>query len=582
MLRELHVRNLAVLAGAAVEFGGGLNVLTGETGAGKSIVVDSLNLLIGGRASSDLIRTGADTLTVSGVFEPEGNDWRGVLEAAGLEAEGEQLLIRREVSRNGRNRAFVNDQPATLRVLNELAPLLLRIHGQRDELGLISPELQRSWLDRSGGAEAQPLLERTAQAYQQVARLGERLATLTGDQQVRHQRLDLLRFQAAEIDSARLQAGEEDDLRLERDQLRNREALVQGLSGPLDLLFENEGAVAESLARSRHLLEDIVAWEPAAEGWCQELEELRIRTEELASSLRDRLDGLEADPARLDHVEDRLATLERLCRKYQGSTADILARRREIAAELEALEDDAADVDELRRRLDRAVADFRAAALELSAGRARWGQELVRRMARELKDLGLDQARLEVTLERRRRADSPLRLDGEAVEISAAGIDQVSFLFAPNPGEQAQPLARIASGGELSRLSLALQLAARGETETSRPTLVFDEVDTGIGGAEGAALGSKLQRLAQGGQILAVTHLPQVASHGDHHFKVAKQVRDGRTYAQVESLDPQRRVEEVARMLGGETITEISRSHAQELLAAGTRGRPAEAAVEAS
>ncbi|HEV8581938.1 MAG TPA: DNA repair protein RecN [Thermoanaerobaculia bacterium] len=573
MLREIHVRNLAVLAEASVEFGPGFNVLSGETGAGKSIVVDSLSLLAGARASADMVRTGAEALTVSGVFEPEGDGWRAALEEAGLEAEGEELLVRREISRSGRNRVFVNDQPTTLRLLADLAPFLLRIHGQREELGLIEPDLQRAMLDRSGGAEAMPLLGKVAEAYDLYSRLAERLESLSGDDRMRRERLDLLRFQAGEIDAARPRAGEETELHAERDVLRNAEAITRALGTAFALLFEEEGSAVERTAKAQTFLGEVEAWEPQAASWKAELEEARIRLTETARALQQRLDGLEADPARLDFVEERLAVLERLFRKHGGSSAAVLARRAEIEIELAELEGDAENRDELEGKVAAALTEYRQAALALSQARAAWGAALVERIQGELKDLGLGRARLAVSLERRRRAGSPLVLGGEEVELGRDGVDQVVFLFAPNPGEDPRPLARIASGGELSRIHLALQLATRGEADKAHPTLVFDEVDAGIGGAEAAALGAKLQRLAKGGQILAVTHLPQVASHADRHFKVGKQVAGGRTSVSVEELAAESRVEEVARMLAGKKITDLSLSHAQELIAGAARKR---------
>ncbi|HEY8020723.1 MAG TPA: DNA repair protein RecN [Thermoanaerobaculia bacterium] len=606
MLRELHVKNLAVLAAAAVELGPGFNVLSGETGAGKSIVVDSLALLAGVRADADLIRTGAETLTVSGVFADPGPAGRGLLAAAGLEApeEGGELLVRREISRGGRNRVFVNDQPATLRLLAELAPHLLRIHGQRDELGLVDPGLQRVWLDAAGGAEAAVLLAETARAFAEHRRLAERLEHLSGSARARAERLDLLRFAAAEIDAAHLAAGEEAALRAERDALRHAEAIGGALNGAYALLAEDEGAAVERLARSRGLLGEIDAWVPEAAEWGSELEEARIRIADLAGALARRLDAFEADPARLDAVEQRLELVERLCRRYGSGasgagaaagglgTAEVLERRREMEAEIAELEGDGEDRGALVEKAAAALGRYREAALALSVRRAAWGAALAAAIEGELGDLGLGRARLSVRLERRRHEGSPLVLRGdgdagdgddavhaagtEPVDFGPAGIDHVSFLFAPNPGEETRPLSRIASGGELSRVYLALQLAARGEGEAGRPTLVFDEVDAGLGGAQAAALGKKLQRLARGGQILAVTHVPQVASHADHHFRVSKEVAGGRTAVAVEELPAPARVEEVARMLAGSEVTPSSLSHARELIAAAAREpRPA-------
>jgi DNA repair protein RecN (Recombination protein N) len=572
VLRELHVRNLAVLAEASVELGEGLNVLTGETGAGKSIVVDSLTLLAGARAANELIRTGAETLSVAGVFVPAGDAWRQPLLDAGVEV-GEELLVRREISRSGRNRVFVNDQPTTLRLLADLAPHLLRIHGQHDELGLVDPELQRVWLDRSGGSSAVALLDRVAAAYERYLRFAVRLESLAGDERVRAERLDLLRFQVSELDAVRPAAGEEEELRGERGVLRNSEAIAQALGGSYALLFEDEGAAVDRLAQSEALLADVGEWEPHAAAWGGELAEARVRLEEVASALRRRLEGIEADPDRLNAVEERLAALERLFRKYQIPTATgLLTLREALTAEITDLEGDAADRDEVGRQAGEALEAYRLVALELSARRRAWGKDLASGIEAELAELGLGKARLSVELERRRREGSALVVDGEPVEFGRRGVDQVTIQFAPNPGEQPRPLSLIASGGELSRIYLALQLAARPEQAEGGAALVFDEVDSGIGGAQAAALGRKLQRLGRTAQVLVVTHLPQVASFADGHFKVSKRVHGGRTWTEVSRLDAGGRAEEIARMLGGETVTDLTLSHARELIAAAAPG----------
>ena len=567
MLRDLHIRNLAVLESATIELASGFNVLSGETGAGKSIVVDSLALLSGVRASADLIRTGADALSVTGVLEPDGEAWREILHEAGVETAGAELVIRREVSRTGRNRVFVNDQPVTLRLLTELAPGLLRIHGQREELGLVAPELQRTWVDRCGAAEAQDLQDKTAKAYEAYRQLAERLERLTGDDRARRQQIDLLKFQISEIDAVKPVAGEEDDLRRDRDVLRNSEAIQAGISAACELLFDQDPAAYDQMSRAVQALEDIESWETMAGEWVAEVEEARLRIGELEAAMRRRMEEVEADPQRLNAIEDRLATLERLFRKYGGSSADVLEVRQRLGDELQEIEGDETTREELDAAVAKALESYRKAAAELSAGRRAWGDQLVRRVTKELRDLALGKARFEVILERRRRASSPLLVDGVPVEFSADGYDQVVFAFSPNPGEELRPLAKVASGGELSRLYLAVQLAARGGSTQGIPvTMVFDEVDAGISGAEAALLGGKLRRLAQGGQILAVTHLPQVASQADHHFRVSKKVRKGRTHTQIEALSEDGRIEEVARMLAGSEVTELSLSHARELI----------------
>jgi DNA repair protein RecN (Recombination protein N) len=568
MLGHLHIKNLAVLSEASVEFQPGLNVLTGETGAGKSIVVDSLALLAGARASADLIRTDAETLTVTGTFDGVDRGAAALLEAAGLDAGTGELVIRREISRSGRNRVFVNDQPATLRLLAELMPALLRIHGQREELGLAHPELQRAWVDRQGGEKGAALIESVERLHAEHRRLAERLAAIDGDQRVRRERLELVAFQIAEIERGAVAAGEEDELRRERDQLRNSEAIAAALGGLVSRLVDDDGSVSERLAAAATGLERIGAWKPEAASWIGELEELRIRAQELARTVRLDAERIDADPAALTRVEDRLAVVERLCRKYGPSSAQLLARLEALRAERADLDLGAEERGELEARVGDALARYREGALELSRRRAEWAKLLASRVRRELAELALPKARLEIPLERRAREDSPLRVDGRAIDFHEHGIDAVSFEFSPNPGEELRPLQRVASGGELSRVYLALQLVGS-DRSAAAPTLVFDEVDAGVGGVEAVVLGRKLRQLAKGGQILSVTHLPQVASLGDHHFKVAKAVRGGRTFVAVHPLDGPDRVDEVARMLGGEEATATARDHAEAMLAEG-------------
>jgi DNA repair protein RecN (Recombination protein N) len=573
VLRDLHVRNLAVLAEVSVEFGPGLNVFTGETGAGKSIVVDSLALLAGARASSDLIRAGAELVSVTGVFAPEGNLWRLELDAAGVGVESDELVVRREISREGRNRVFINDQLVTLGLLAQIAPFLLRIHTQREELGLVSPELQRSWLDRSGGPEAAALAERTAELYEAYTGVAARLERALGDDRLRQERIDLLRFQIGEIEAARLAAGEEDELRRERELLRHAEAIRHALGASFGLLFEDEGAAVDRISAAARELEQIAEWDSRATAWGRGLQDLQIGLEEITGALRQSLDQVESDPTRLDTIEERLALVERLARKYGGSSAETLSYRERSAAELAELQGDVEQQDELAARVEQALGAYRQAASQISHQRRVWGDRLVDRVHTELQDLALKKARFAVRLDTRRSDSSALLVAGEPVAFSDKGYDQVAFELAANPGEEMLPVARSASGGELSRIYLALQLAVRGEGLAAATTLVFDEVDAGIGGAEAAALGRKLERLARGGQILAVTHLPQVASYADRHLRVHKRVTKGRTRTAVATLDHDQRVEEVARMLAGKKVTTTSRSHAQELIAGA--GKPA-------
>lgn len=568
MLRSLYVQNLAVIERAELQFGPGLNVVTGETGAGKSLVVDSLSLLAGGRASSETIRTGAETLVLSGVFEPSGSDWRRLLEEAGVPAEGDELLVRREVTRAGRNRVFVNDHPVTLGFLSAVTRRLIRIFGQRDELGMLSPELQRAWLDRSGGDSVAALVASCASAYEAYRETADRLERLSGDDQLRLERIDLLKFQTSEIDAAGLLPGEDEELRAEREVLRHAEAIAGALHRALALLSDEDQAVDSRLAQAGNALQDIARWQPEAGAWADTLAEAGTLVNDLTADLRTRAVGSDSDPRRLDRIEERLSVIERLTRKYGGSSAGVLEHGRRLAEELFELE--TADVrrDEVEQQAAACLAEYAARAEALSLTRRELGAALESDVLGHLRDLALERAAFEVEIGRAPRPDSALELDGERVAFDRLGVDQVTYRFSANPGEALRPLSRVASGGELARLFLALQTAVRGAGPAAESTLVFDEVDSGVGGAEAAIVGRKLQRLAGGGQILAVTHLPQVASRGDLHLEVKKEVRAGRTQVDVNRLDDERRVEEVARMLAGEEITETVRSAAEELIAA--------------
>lgn len=569
MLRDLYVRNLAVIVEATVELGPGLNVLTGETGAGKSIVVDALTLLRGARASSDLLRTGTDRLVVSGRFDAPPPVLQ-ILAAAGFDSEEEQLVVRREIGREGKNRAFINDQPATLRLLREVTQPILHIHAQREELGLATPETQRAFVDARGGAKALALLRETAAAHATYAGLAARLATARGDRRLNDERLDLLRFQLSEIAAVAIESGEDRALFMERDRLRNSEQIASALGEGHLALVEEEGAVIERLARLETALGAIAAWEPEAADWQSELEELRIRLQELGDTLRRRLDAVAADPRRLDQVEERLAELDRMTRKYGGSVDAVLSYAEQGAQELAQLEGDVSDSTALEADVEAALGAYSVVAERLSTARRKWARSLITDVEGQFADLALARARLTVETTRQPLAASDLVLDGEGVEFGPAGVDQIELQLAANPGEEPRPLATTASGGELSRIYLALRLAVQA-ADSSALTMVFDEADAGLGGEAASALGRKLQDLAVGSQILAVTHLAQVASFADRHLGVRKQIEGDRTQTSVVPLAEQERVEEIARMLAGDQRSAVSRSHAEELIASGRR-----------
>jgi len=570
MLRDLHVRNLAVISEASVEFGEGFNVLTGETGAGKSIVVDSLALLRGARASTDLVRSGTDKLVVSGRFDLV-DAMRADLAEAGVEIDDEDLLVRREIGREGKNRAFINDQPVTLKLLRQATEPILHIHAQREELGLATPEVQRGFVDASGGDDAKKLLRGTAAAHETWAALAARLDRVRGDRRLHSERVDLLRFQLSEIEAAGLVSGEDSDLAAERDRLRNSEQIAAALGQGHLVLSEEDGAVVERLARVESSLTAIGQWETDADGWVRELEEARIRLTEVADSLRRGLDRVSADPRRLDEVEERLALLDRLCRKYGETVDEVLSYRAGAASELEELEGDIEDSATLQADVASALEAYTEAARKLSAGRKDWARELVKRVEAQFGDLALARARLSVELSRQPEERSALVLGGHGVAFGADGFDQIELFLAANPGEAPRPLATSASGGELSRIYLAMRLAVRQRGEAGL-TMVFDEADAGLGGEAASALGRKLRQLAGDHQILAVTHLPQVASFGHRHLGVLKRVEKERTRTTVERLHEADRIEEIARMLAGDQMSDLSLSHAEALIEASKSG----------
>jgi DNA repair protein RecN (Recombination protein N) len=555
MLRELRIKNFAVIETVTVPLALGLNVLTGETGAGKSILVDAILLVGGARAQADVIRSDAETATVEAVFEVEGlRAVDAALEEAGLAAEGGELVVRRELARSGRHRTFVNDSPVTVGLLERLGDLLVEVHGQHEHQRLLNPARQLDLLDRFAGTEV--LGGEVADLFARYRAAREELARLRGAERDRAQREDLLRFQLSELDAARIRPGEEEELRAQRRRLQHAERLAKGLGEASVLLVDDPDAAAGRIARAARLLRDLGRLDPAFAAPAELLDGASAQVEEALLSIRSLRGTVEAEPGRLEAIDDRLDVLTRLKRKYGDTEAAMLTHRQETARALERLEhhEDVLAAGERRAGEVRAALLTRAGAL--SETRAAAAGRLGGLVQREVRALGMDRARFEMALER-----------GAEDDVAARGLDRGEFHFSANPGEELRPLARIASGGELSRTMLALQavLAA-----TDRiPTMVFDEVDAGIGGRVASVVGEKLAAVGTGRQVLCVTHLPQIAAQAHHHLHVIKTVRGGRTRATVSVLAGGERVEEIARMLGGEAPTATARRHARELL-----GRP--------
>jgi DNA repair protein RecN (Recombination protein N) len=548
MLTDLQIKNLAIIESLHVSFGDGLNVLTGETGAGKSIVIDAVNLVMGGRASTDLIRSGEEEAVVEALFDLSGRpELLAALEEAGIDCDGE-LVVKRTVSRSGKNRVFIGGGISTLSVLADIARRLLNIYGQHESQTLLKPENHLLLLDGFAGLE--PRRRQVAVLHADYRALLDRRRKLEEGEREAERRLDLLDFQSQEIGKAALAAGEEEELERERQILSHSGKLLQHATESYDILYGDEGSVLGRLRLVAGGIGEASRIDATLAPLLEAIESAYAAVEDASLSLRDYAARVEADPERLTQVDDRLDLIRRLKKKYGSSVEEILRYRDEIDAEIDLLRNS----ERAKGDLDLKLADLSAKLLKeseaLSAARSEAAQRLGAAMERELHDLAMKEARFQVRLER-------------LEEPREAGIDRAEFLFSPNPGEGFRPLARIASGGELSRLMLALKQV---HPESDVPTLVFDEVDTGIGGATSAVVGEKLRRVSRKQQVLCITHLPQVAAFGDRHYRVEKRIISGRTSTVLSKLDGEARVEEMARMSGGTTITETTLRHAREMV----------------
>jgi len=551
MLIDLIIRNFAIIDHLQVAFGAGFNVLTGETGAGKSIVIDAVGLLLGERARPDLIRTGEEEATVEAVFDlaalPE---VRRQLAEAGFD-NGDELLVRRIVSRSGKNKVFINGALATLAQLQELTAGLMVIHGQHAQQGLQRPDLHLEMLDAL--ADAGALLAEYRRIYDEVRGLREHLRRLDEAQRERRQRLDLLGYQSRELAEANLRLGEDEELEAERLLLLHGEKLLAATAGGYETLYGEDGAVCERLQSLASGLDQLTAIDPTLGTLAETLRSSTFALEDVALQLRAHGEKIVFEPTRQNEVEERLALLARLKRKYAPSIAEILALRERIEDELAELEDIDGTRDGLERRLAKAREQLDRSGTALS-DRRRQGAELLRRKVEaELAGLAMARARFEMRL-------TPLP------EPGTRGLEKGEFFLAPNPGEEAKPLARIASGGELSRIMLALKNAAPEADAVA--TQIFDEVDAGIGGEAATAVGEKLRAVARNRQVLCITHLPQVAAFAEAHYRVEKQERDGRTHTVLLRLHDEERTREMARMLSGAKITDRTLDHARELIGA--------------
>jgi DNA repair protein RecN (Recombination protein N) len=561
MLRFLRIKRLAVIDALEVEFDPGLNVLTGETGAGKSILVEAVGLLLGGRASGDLVRTGEDLATIEAIFETG----------------GEELLIRREITAQGRSRALINGALATAGTLKELSSRLIELHGQHEHQTLLDPSTHLAALDAFG--ELDDLLTPTAAAFDRMRSSAEELDRVKRRAAERGARQELAGFQLAELDRAALRPGEDEELAATRQVLASAERVERLCAESYASLYESDGAVLAQLGGVWRRVADLAALDPGFRPYLDARDGIKAQLEDLALFLRRYADDIDATPARLQQVEERLALLERLKRKFGPSLQDVVSKRDALRQEVSELENSDGRMADLERAHAEAHDRYLDAAGILAGARRRVAGEFARALEVALADLAMERTRFEV-----RFAPSPLK----EADWTQHGIDQAEFFVSPNPGEELRPLARIASGGELSRIMLAIKTmtttsrhgfsdAARRPPGTAAPGLIFDEVDAGIGGRVADIVGRKLRALGSAFQVLCITHLPQIAAYADTHFQIEKRVDAGRTRARVLRLDQQGRVEEISRMLGGAGVTPGIRASAREMLDRGAEtARPGE------
>lgn len=571
MLIELSIRNFAIIDDLRLELAPGFNVLTGETGAGKSIIIDAVGLLLGGRADTSMVRAGADMAQIEGVFRLDDRLQslvNPILEREGLEAESAELLILgREIRANGRSTCRVNGRSVSLTLLEEVSQPLVDIHGQGDHLSLLRVATHQRLLDRFGGLDAQR--EALAERVRRLRSVRRELDALLRDEQELARRVDQLNFQIEEIEAARLQPGEEADLVAERARLANAERLAQLANEVCEALYDGgaeQSSAADLLDRAVRTLAQLAQIDRGLDAVRQQAESLAIQATELAHTVRDYRDSVEINPQRLNDVEERLALIHNLKRKYGQSIEEVLAFHQRALAELERITHSEEQIERLRNDEEQLRREIGVAALALSRARRAAADALASGAEAELGDLSMPGARFAVDLT---WSDDPhgVYVEGRTLACSEMGIDRVEFLIAPNPGEGLNPLVKTASGGEASRLMLALKTVLAAADET--PTLIFDELDQGIGGRVGGVVGRKLRSISRARgrprQVLCVTHLPQIAGYADTHYVVEKRVAEGRTTTTIRTITGRERVEELAAMLG--TPSDGTRRSAEEILA---------------
>ena len=563
MLRELRIKNFAVIDQVGLELSPGLNVLTGETGAGKTIILNALGLISGGRVSSDIIRHGEEDAIVEALFAPVPETLRDKLRESGYGDE-EELVIKRVISRSGKNRVYVSGSLSPLGSAAEIGAYLIHIYGQHEHHTLLRSETHSGLLDAYGRLEEKA--EEMKKSYNCLAAAWGFLKQAREDLERRRREEQSLREQVEELSQARLQVGQEEELKARKNILVHAEKLYQGCKEGEELLYEGEDALVGRLGRYVLRLKELANIDGGLNNAVELLHSSLAQLEEATSILRHYTNRVQFDPASLEQLEDRLAEISRLKRKYNGSVEDILAIRERLEGELKALDRGVEEIPVLERAFEDARRSAWQFAESLSLERMRLAKKFKKEMEKELQNLGMSGTLFEVRFvdAEEVRDDPPFLVGGK--RLTEQGMDQVEFYFSPNPGEAAKPLAKIASGGELSRLMLAIKSLVL--TQGDIPTLLFDEVDAGIGGRVAEIVGKKLKSVATSHQIICVTHLAQIAALADSHYVVRKEVAKGRTYTEVKKLTDKERIAEIARMLGGVKVTEKTIRHAEEMVRA--------------
>ena len=559
MLFQLNITDFAIIEHLELSLREGLNTISGETGAGKSIIINAINLILGGRSSADLIRTGCEQAVVEGlfVFPRTPPDLGSILEQEGIPL-GNELLIRRIVSREGRNKVFINGSLATLHTLSRLGPRLISISGQYEHQLLLKPDNHLSLLDSFSGLQEER--DRVGRLYAGFQSLKQRILSLEEEITRQREREDLARFQIQEIEAASPMPGEEEDLMEEMNRLQHAEELLEIVSDGYQTLYERDDSVLASVARCGREMDRGAGMDPKLGPVGEALSEIAVQIEDAAFALRDLEKTIEIDPRRLEEVAERLEVLKRLKRKYGGTLEDVLRFKADLRSRIFDMEKADQERADLEGKLEEIRKDLMDAALDLSRKRKNGAHAFKAAVEMELHQLHMEKTEFEVRFE-----DAPVEEENESLErVGPEGLDRVEFMISPNPGEELRPLSKIASGGELSRIMLAVKTIL--SRTASVETVIFDEVDAGISGATAEVVGEKIASLAAYHQILCITHLPQIACQGETHFLVKKEVSSGRTAATISQLDPEERVREIARLLGGKEITQRAMAHAEDML----------------